>query len=134
MCEPKTTLQRLICMAQDERAVEFQNALIALLMAVWWISPFWNVYESCPQVYQFMYWLPRQAWALAFGAVASFHLWALWQGHKWWRKHILLIKGALWLNLAITVAYGDYTAPSCAIFFLLAANTFRGFLCLRVKK
>lgn len=136
MCsdESQSTAQKLICMAQDERAVEFQNALLAFLLALWWLSPFWNVYDSQPRVYQFMYWLPRPVWGWLLIAIATTQLAALWKNHIWLRKHILLLKGGVWLNLAITVAYGDFTAPSCGIFFFLALNAFRGFLCLHPKK
>jgi hypothetical protein len=81
-----------------------------------------------------MDWLHPIGWATLFISVALLQHWALWKNDLWWRKNLMLAKGTLWTNLAITTAYKDHTVLAFPIFALLAINAFRGYLCTRPKK
>jgi hypothetical protein len=136
MCEPKENASRwekVWCALMDARALEFQNAIICVLLGAWLMAPT-KLFESCPQVYQFMGWLQEFWWGVAFTVAGMAHFVALAINDKWWRKHLLLLKGFLWLNLAITVGFGDISAPAFPVYMIFAINAFRGFLCIRVPQ
>jgi hypothetical protein len=111
-------------------AVEMQGAVTIISLGAWMM--FAGMFASCPQVYWVMQGvLNEKLWGGIFMAVGLLQITVLTLGNIAMRKSVLLIKGALWTTLFVTVLYGDWRAPGVPLYLIFAVSAFRTYLCLR---
>ena len=115
--------QGVLFFSWDPEYGELQSAVMASLMGLWLINPWWSVYASAPSYYRAMSQvMPETAWgALLFG-VGTIQFACLyettrrladpvrwWYAYRW-RRRMALVMVALWLFCAAGLAVGDYRA------------------------
>jgi hypothetical protein len=129
-------------LVQPEYALEMQQATLIVLLGVWLaIADTFDV----SNVYTVMASIASQlVWSVIFITIGLIQIYVITFDHKWqfcvfnvtidcqWiRKHILLIKGAMWFTLFMGVVFGDWRALSAPMYFIFAFNAFRSFFCIR---
>jgi hypothetical protein len=143
MCAENTSIfKKICCMYVDGRhAVEVQGASLMLLLGIWlWCNETFEV----SAVYKIMAAIgTEKTWAIIFMIIATIQLLSLyfdkarfeWQficiDSLWIRKHILLVKGAIWFTLFMGVIAGDARALSAPMYLVFAFNAFRAFFCIK---
>lgn len=149
MCKDNTGkkgLRWLLCkLVQPEYALEMQQATLIVLLGIWLgIADTFDV----SHVYSVMAAIaPQFVWSIVFIIIGLTQIYVITAKHNWqfnafgstvncqWiRKHILLVKGAMWFTLFMGVIFGDWRALSAPIYFIFAFNAFRSFFCIRCNK
>jgi hypothetical protein len=143
MCKDKKGIDKILCryMAGDY-ATEVPGAISVILCGIWL---FFNDTFLVSNVYKIMAQLASEkGWGTIFVSIGLFQLLVIWfdgkrfklwkipVNTKWIRKHILLLKGAIWLILFFGILQGDARALSTPIYLFFSLNAFRAFFCITV--
>lgn len=129
----RTILASWCAFMNGTMALEGQGATLFIGMGAWML--FFDMFGSCPSVYRVMLSVAKEStWGVVFIVIGTAQVVVLIRGSVIWRKWVLLVKGALWLFIGVTVLYGEWRAPGVPIYFVLAAGAFRGFLCVTPDK
>ncbi len=144
MCSDKISkTKRILCMYVDgKHAAEVQGASMMFLLGIWL---FFNDTFEVSAVYKIMASIgSEKAWSVTFIGIAivqllsiyfeDFHFkWKFICIDSWWiRKHILLVKGAVWFTLFMGVIAGDARALSAPMYLLFTVYAFRAFFCIGI--
>jgi hypothetical protein len=106
---------------------EGQGATLMLGLGLWLVIG--GMFSTCPAVYYVMMNVANERlWGILFLTVGGVQVYALFRGSISLRRSMLLLKGAMWTTLLVTLLYGDWHAPGVPIYGILAVTAFRAFL------
>ncbi len=104
---------------------EGQGASMIVALGIWFMLG----YQFTSPAYAVMASVASEiTWGVLFLFIGFAQFYALFFGSVEFRRYMLLLKGALWTTLAISVSYGDWHALSLPIYVVFAVSAFRAFL------
>jgi hypothetical protein len=119
------TRLRLVLL-DSELLAQVLRGVPLLLLAIWFISPWWDAFNGASAFAHLLQWAPRPAWAALSLTIALWHAYSVYT-QAWWLRQAGLMASFLWWALLVVLSFTDGEAwrPAAA---LVLANAITAFI------